>query len=185
MSDGFRHNSNEEQRLEDLETVNGGEQFGRALRQTLEETQAVCAEVKPGEMGPGVKADAGKPDLILFPFRALRGTVLSLEYQDLAELLQAERFAEAWEHLVDTELCSIEDVTEILEFGAVKYSPNNWQGVRPGVRYGSGSLRHLLAIERGEDYDPDSKKRHFAHIGCNVIFCLWMQQQGINLWATE
>jgi len=153
-------------------------------RQTLEETQAVCAEVKPGEMGPGVKADAGKPDLVLFPFRALRGPS-ELAHQNLAEMLQEERFGEAWVHLTNNELCSIEDVTEILEFGAAKYSPNNWQGVRPGIRYGSGALRHLLAIESGENYDPDSKKHHFAHIGCNVIFCLWMQGQDINLWATE
>lgn len=154
-------------------------------RQTLEETQAVCAEVKPGEMGPGVKADAGKPDLVLFPFRALRGTKRELKYQALAEMLQEERFTEAWDYLIRAQLCNIRDVTEILTFGATKYSPNNWQGVRPGIRYTSGTLRHLMAIERGENDDPDSGLQHFAHIGCGVIFCLWMQQQGINLWATE
>lgn len=154
-------------------------------RQTLEETQAVCAEVKPGEMGPGVKADAGKPDLVLFPFRALRGTSHELSCQNLAEMLQEERFAEAWEWLRSEDLTDFTGVTKILEFGAKKYCPNNWQGVRPGIRYASGALRHLMKIEASHHIDPDSQLFHWDHIGCNVIFCLWMQQQGINLWATE
>lgn len=154
-------------------------------RQTLEETQAVCAEVKPGEMGPGVKADAGKPDLILFPFRALSESSQQLEYQHITQMIQEERFEESWCWLVVSKRCSIVGVTKILEFGAKKYSPNNWQGVRPGIRYASGALRHLLAIEHDEAIDPDSGLSHWDHIGCNVIFCLWMQQQGINLWATE
>lgn len=64
----------------------------------------------------------------------------------------------------------IEGVADVLDFGARKYDDNNW---RKGMKWSSvmASLkRHLLAFEKGEDYDPESGLLHIDHVGCNVAF---------------
>lgn len=69
-----------------------------------------------------------------------------------------------------------EGVARVLSFGAEKYAPNNW---REGIEYTrtiSAIHRHLAAIQRGEDVDPESGELHIYHIGCNVQFLGWMMQ---------
>ena len=51
----------------------------------------------------------------------------------------------------------IEDVGEVLTFGAKKYEPNNWQKVEnPEDRYYAAALRHLIAWRKGEKTDGES-----------------------------
>jgi hypothetical protein len=146
---------------------------------TLEEVQALKAA---GTAPLGLKADAGKPDYILFPWSALAGLNV-LGNQDVFEAIERLELERTWELLVEYGYTSFSGVTRVLEMGAVKYLPNSWQKVRPGVRYLSAALRHLLAMDRGEELDEESGLRHGDHAGCCVLFALWMQQQGIDLWA--
>jgi hypothetical protein len=63
-------------------------------------------------------------------------------------------------------------ISEILTFGANKYGANNWKTAKTTdiPRYKDALLRHLLAYLDGEYIDPESKKPHLYHIGCNLMF---------------
>lgn len=70
--------------------------------------------------------------------------------------------------LIPTHLLA--DTARVLEFGANKYHAWNWAR---GIGYSSviGCIkRHLAAIERGEDIDPESGFRHTGHLICNLLF---------------
>lgn len=64
----------------------------------------------------------------------------------------------------------LEGVAEVLTFGANKYAAHNW---RNGIKYSrliAAAYRHLGAINRGEDVDPESGLLHTWHLGCCVMF---------------
>lgn len=66
---------------------------------------------------------------------------------------------------------AIEELAEILQFGANKYGPNNWQQLDNAPdRYFSATMRHLLAYRSGESVDPETGRSHLAHLLCNVMF---------------
>ena len=70
---------------------------------------------------------------------------------------------------------ALEEINKVLEFGANKYSANNWQQ-GSGFKYSrvlNSLLRHIFAFMRGEDKDPESGLSHMAHAGCNVLFILY------------
>lgn len=63
-----------------------------------------------------------------------------------------------------------DELAKVLSFGAQKYEDNNW---RKGMKWSRiiGALkRHLNAIERGEDRDPETGLLHSAHVMCNAMF---------------
>lgn len=66
---------------------------------------------------------------------------------------------------------AIEGLVRVLSFGARKYTANGWRTVPDALtRYEAALLRHLAAIKRGEQVDPESGLRHIDHILCNVAF---------------
>lgn len=70
---------------------------------------------------------------------------------------------------------AVEEINKVLEFGAKKYSSQNWR-VGSGfswTRVLSSLLRHTFAWARGEDLDPESGLSHLSHMGCNVIFLIY------------
>jgi Domain of unknown function (DUF5664) len=70
--------------------------------------------------------------------------------------------------LLDAE--ALEGLAKVLTFGAQKYAANNW---RNGIEYSrltAALLRHLMAIQRGEDVDPESGLPHVDHLGCCWMF---------------
>ncbi|HUM43571.1 MAG TPA: DUF5664 domain-containing protein [Fervidobacterium sp.] len=65
---------------------------------------------------------------------------------------------------------ALEDLAAVLTFGSLKYEDHNW---RKGMKWSRviGSLkRHLNAIEKGEDVDPESGLLHIGHLMCNAMF---------------
>ena len=65
-------------------------------------------------------------------------------------------------------------VINVLEFGARKYSADNWQRVPEArQRYFDASMRHALAWWQGERIDPESGKHHLAHAVCCMLFLMW------------
>lgn len=76
---------------------------------------------------------------------------------------------------------ALEQIALVLAFGAQKYHAHNW---RSGIRYSrliAAAMRHIMAINRGEDIDPESGLPHAAHAGCCVMFLLWMMQERPDL----
>lgn len=81
--------------------------------------------------------------------------------------------------LLDT--YAMEQIALVLGFGAEKYHAHNW---RKGIRYSrliGAAMRHLTAINNGEDTDPESGLPHAAHLGCCVMFLLWMMKNRTDL----
>jgi hypothetical protein len=71
-----------------------------------------------------------------------------------------------------------EQLVRVLDFGAKKYSVDNWQQVpNARERYFDAALRHLVAWKSGEELDPESGLPHLAHAGCCVLFLLWGPQR--------
>ena len=69
---------------------------------------------------------------------------------------------------------SLAEIAKVLDFGAKKYAPGNWA---KGIAYSrliSAAERHLGAFKDGEDVDSESKLSHIAHLGCCVLFLMWM-----------
>jgi len=66
---------------------------------------------------------------------------------------------------------AIDQVVGVLEFGAAKYSRENWRHVSK-LRYIQALLRHVIAYTRGEQNDPESGLHHLAHAVCCALFVL-------------
>ena len=64
------------------------------------------------------------------------------------------------------------EVGHVLAHGAKKYGPNNWQKVEP-ARYHAAILRHALAYQDGQTYDPETGLHHQAHLACSSMFLFW------------
>lgn len=81
--------------------------------------------------------------------------------------------------LVDAEF--LEGLGEVLGFGAQKYAAHNWRG---GIHYSrliAAAYRHLGAINKGEDLDPESGLPHTAHLGCCIQFLHWMMKHRTDM----
>ena len=69
-------------------------------------------------------------------------------------------------------------VVDVLTYGANKYGPNNWQHVLDGKnRYFAAAMRHIVAWERGEFVDDESKLPHLAHAACCLLFIMWLDSR--------
>ena len=68
----------------------------------------------------------------------------------------------------------IERIVEVYTAGAEKYGENCWQGLENGYqRYKAALLRHLVAYEKGESYDPETGCHHLAQVAWNAIAILY------------
>lgn len=56
----------------------------------------------------------------------------------------------------------------VMEFGAAKYGRDNWREGMDWTRLIDATLRHTLAFNDGETYDPESSILHVAHARCNL-----------------
>lgn len=68
----------------------------------------------------------------------------------------------------------ISSILKVLEFGAAKYSVDNWQHVEDHERrYYDAAMRHIEAWRLKETNDPESKLPHLAHAVCCLCFLMW------------
>jgi len=76
---------------------------------------------------------------------------------------------------------TVQQIIQVLEFGAAKYKENNWQHVDRGPeRYYDALMRHVHAWRDGEKRDPESGLHHLAHAGCCLLFMLWLDDKGVK-----
>jgi hypothetical protein len=72
---------------------------------------------------------------------------------------------------------AVEEIVKVLEFGAAKYSRDNWKHVEGAHhRYTKAAFRHLIAYSNGEINDPESGLPHLAHVGCCILFLLALEK---------
>jgi hypothetical protein len=73
-------------------------------------------------------------------------------------------------------LGTIKVVLEVLEYGARKYSFDNWKRVEDAqTRYYDACMRHLDAWRSGQPDDHETGKPHVAHAVCCLLFILWFE----------
>lgn len=69
---------------------------------------------------------------------------------------------------------TMEEVVKVLEYGANKYSPDNWKKVpQMEIRYYDAAMRHIDAYWKGEYLDEESGQPHLAHAVCCLLFLMW------------
>lgn len=69
---------------------------------------------------------------------------------------------------------ALEDMVKVLEYGAIKYAPNNWKRGLDTRQICESMMRHIVAYLRGENNDPESGLPHTGHIMCNAMFLSYM-----------
>lgn len=65
---------------------------------------------------------------------------------------------------------SLVPMIRVLEFGANKYSPENWKKGLDPKEVLESMQRHLAALMDGEEVDSESGIEHMGHIQCNAMF---------------
>ncbi len=67
----------------------------------------------------------------------------------------------------------MEEVARVLTYGERKYAANNWRSGISSRRLLGAAFRHLMALLRGEDRDPESGLSHCGHLSCCIMFLFW------------
>lgn len=71
-------------------------------------------------------------------------------------------------------------ITNVLEFGAKKYSEGNWRNVpNARTRYFDAAHRHLDAWWSGESIDDETGESHLAHAICCLMFLLSAEKSSL------
>lgn len=64
------------------------------------------------------------------------------------------------------------EVAKVMTFGAKKYGNFNWKKGIAYTRLLSATLRHINAIQQGNDYDDETGIHHAAHAVCNLLMLI-------------
>jgi len=67
-------------------------------------------------------------------------------------------------------LGAMEPTVRVLEFGAMKYSRDNWMKGFPFSTIVDSMMRHIEGLQNGEWLDEESGLPHIGHLGCNAMF---------------
>ena len=72
----------------------------------------------------------------------------------------------------------LEEVVKVLTWGATKYDRDNWKKVPYALpRYFAAAQRHIWAIQKGEQRDPESGFHHLAHAICCLMFFMALDKE--------
>ncbi len=69
----------------------------------------------------------------------------------------------------------IEGTAAVFTFGAKKYAAHNYRHGMAHSRLLDAAMRHLLAILRGEELDPESGLPHVYHASCSLAMYDYMR----------
>lgn len=75
---------------------------------------------------------------------------------------------------------TLAEVVKVLEFGAEKYSPDNWKHVDGArTRYFDAAQRHIMTWwDNDNQTDHESGRHHLAHAICCLLFLMWFDLVG-------
>lgn len=71
-------------------------------------------------------------------------------------------------------------IVKVLNFGAGKYAPRNWEHGMDWSRPFSALQRHLTAWWEGEHADPETGYSHLWHAGCCIVFLIAFEIRGVG-----
>lgn len=75
---------------------------------------------------------------------------------------------------------ALNEIARVLDFGAKKYAPRNWEKGMAWSRPYAALIRHMFAWWSGEKTDPETGISHLAHAGCCILFLLAYEQRSIG-----
>jgi Domain of unknown function (DUF5664) len=78
-------------------------------------------------------------------------------------------------------LDALQETIKVLEFGARKYTPDNWARGAEWSRYYNAAQRHLQAFWLREDNDQETGITHLGHALCCLLFLCAYQLRGIGI----
>jgi len=82
----------------------------------------------------------------------------------------AERKNDGKPQMSYVDLHCLAPAAAVLEFGAKKYSRNNWKKGMPVSKILDSLMRHIADLQDGKVLDDDSKLAIIGHIQCNAMF---------------
>lgn len=74
----------------------------------------------------------------------------------------------------------VDGILSVLDFGAKKYAPRNWELGMDWSRPYSALQRHMTAWWSGEDLDAETGMSHLWHAGCCLAFLATYEQRNIG-----
>ncbi|EME4812556.1 hypothetical protein R7T79_003192 [Acinetobacter baumannii] len=76
---------------------------------------------------------------------------------------------------------SLAPVINVLEYGARKYSEDNWRKVpNAQTRYFDAAHRHLNAWWNGQTLDPETGESHLAHTVSCLLFLIALEKDQVR-----
>lgn len=69
---------------------------------------------------------------------------------------------------------------KVLEYGAIKYSPNNWRRGGNWTEIYESLQRHIDSFREGEDFDPESGLPHLSHAAFNLMVLIEFFDKGLG-----
>jgi hypothetical protein len=95
---------------------------------------------------------------------------------ELWELVETKQFTKDDSVKILLTDMNFTEIYKVLQFGAKKYTPNNWQKCDDKKRYTNAMLRHVFAYLNGEKIDSDSGLHHLAHAATNCLFLVFFDK---------
>jgi hypothetical protein len=71
-------------------------------------------------------------------------------------------------------------VAQVLTLGARKYSDHNWRKATNWGRYSAAAMRHIVAWQGGEDFDPETGMSHLSHATACLMFLIALQETEVG-----
>lgn len=71
-------------------------------------------------------------------------------------------------------------IVKVLQFGAKKYAPRNWELGMDWDRPYEALIRHLTSWWEREAADPETGFSHLWHAGCSIMFLIAYELRGVG-----
>jgi hypothetical protein len=145
---------------------------------------AGIGDVNSSAKGSGARYNAGKAPYELIPLKLIAESYLvmgdmegepwhaAIALDHLGDFQARGHVNSLYHAMRELGLASWEDCAKVFDYGRGKYKEWNWaKGMAWSVPIACAA-RHLLAIIRGEENDPESGLRHRGHVLCNLVMLL-------------
>lgn len=90
---------------------------------------------------------------------------------------QADRFNSGKPDWTLIDFDSLEPMVRVLEFGAKKYSRDNWKKGLYTTDIVASLMRHIIDYLNGNDLDKESQQEIVGHMMCNIMFLSYMKNK--------